>query len=473
MKLSAPQILQPPLGCQISYADWLQLIAYMESFSGMATALSNGVTDALPPIQPVSMVFGSGLSVAVGGTDNNNGCQFALCQGILCASAGNPVGTQYNFTIPSNSTGSTRIDAIAMQPSTQQVTVTPRKVEQPDGSKPIQNVPVVINGLAIQYIEGPNGGGNPGIPSGWEKFAHIAVPNGAVSLDDSAITLFFPYLNANAFTTTTSGVTIPAIGSTVTLPVNDTSVWVAGDVGYAIGPASANAFLFNVVSVDANTNTMLVTNLNTTIQGNGLMVVGALVLPAATAPVSCTTTTTTVFKLPADGGLAFDINVSNAGAFPIGSFGYVVGVVNSKSFYFQVVGQGNQPPGGPYIRVQTVAIGQGGPSLIGSTILTGSLVFNSSPPALMEEDQDNGGFLNPTQPIRAKKGTVTIGTAGGTAAVTFDPNLPYSSSSSYAISLAANAAALDASYTNKTASGFTIKLNGSGTGNVGWSTKGY
>lgn len=478
-KLSAPDVLQPIQGTQVSYIDWNQLVAFMEQMAATSIALSQGIPtlDALPPLQPVTCVFpGSGLSVAVGGTDNVTGAQWALCQGIMCASVGNPVGTQYNFTIAAAPTGSqpTRIDALVCQPIQQQVTTVTRNVEQVGGSKIPTSIPVVIQGLAFEYIQGPSSGGNPTIPAGWEKFAHIAVANGATALTDADLTGFFPYMNQNAFTTTTEQLPggVPAEGSNVTFTVNDTSVWAAGDFGYIVGPGSANGFLFEVVSTDDNALTMTITNINTLIQGSGILPVGSYVLAAALAPVCCTTTTTTI---PVYGG-SVTLNVTNSSDYPAGGYGTIIGRVFGQSFYFQVLNNL-----GSSIHVQLIGIGQGGFGILSgaASIAVGSVLLPSVPPGLVEEDQDNGNILNPTVPLRVKKGTVNFGSGTTHAVAFFQHNfgsgsvtvLPYSGSNTYGISLAVDTAGVTANWSSQTANGFSITT--SAACNVLWTATGY
>lgn len=464
MQIKAPQILQPIEGTQVGFVDWNQLVSFLQSMSSIALSLQQGVTDALPPIQPVAASPASGsLSVSIGGADANHP-QWALVQAQLCASISPSV-----FTITGNTGSVTRKDAIVCQPNATQVSTTPRKVQQPGGSQPVENIPVVIPGLAFQYVTGPDGGGNPSIPSGWELFAYVFVAVDAANLTDSDIEVQFPYMNPNSFTVTTSSTAVPAEGSQVTIDVNDTSVWNELDIAYIVGPHSDNGFIAQIVSggVDPNANTLTVENLNTAINGSGTMPIGALVVPAGIAPVVCSTTVTNV---PANIGGSFTIDCSSTGQFTQGTYGLLTGRVHGKGAYFLVTGQNSATQ----LQCELVQLAQGGVSLLGSTLLPGSTLNSGVPPGTMEEDQDNGGFLNPTQPLRTKKGTVTI-TSGAPVDVTFAGAgaTNFSSSSSYEIFLQpkGGSGVTAPYYTSKDAGGFTV--NATGTGDIGWVAIGY
>jgi len=469
VKLIAPAVLQPIMGTQISFEDWNQLVSLTESMSSIGLALQQGVTNALPPIQPVQAAPVSGvLEINIGGPDTDHP-QWTLCQGLLCASVGDPPGTQVTLTVPANSTGETRVDAICCQPDYPQVDTASRKVEQPGGSTPTQDIPIVIQGLAFQYVEGPDGGGNPTIPTGWEVFAYVNVPDSATSIVDGDIDVQFPYMNPNAFTVTTTSTTVPAEGSQVTVNVNDTSVWKELDLAYIVGPHSDNGFLAQIVSggVDGNANTLTVENLNTAINGSGTMPIGALVVPAGIAPVVCSMTVT---DIPANIGDSFTIDMSSTGQYTPGSYGLITGRVHGKGAYFLVTNQNSATQ----LQCTLIGIAQGGPSLLGSTLLPGSTINSCAPPGIIEEDQDNGGFLNPTQPLRVKKGTVTI-TSGAPVDVTFagSGGANFFSSSSYEIVLTCKGSAGVSApyYTSKSAGGFTV--NATGTGDIGWIAMGY
>jgi hypothetical protein len=365
------------------------------------------------------------------------------------------------FNVPPNAGGSVRTDAIVCQPATVQVGTVNRPVEQPGGSKPTEAVPMVINGLAFQYVEGPSGGGNPTIPTGWENFCYLSVAIGASSLTDDDITVNFPYMNPNSFTLSTSPTTVPAEGSNVTINVNDISVWDIGDFGCIIGPHADNAFMFVIVDIDENQNTLTVTNLNTTINGTGTIADGAFVLPAGDAPVICSTSNTVVPPL----GSVVNVYMSSTGAFTQGAYGLMIGPGANHGFYFVVVQNF-----GKYCNVRNIGVAIGGSACIGASLTEGSTIYPSNPPAIVEEDQGNGGALNPTQPIRVKFGVVVFSGAG-TQAVAFDTNLPFSGNSTYHIGFSSNTPGMSPIFSAKTAAGFSITA--SAAGSVTWEAIGY
>lgn len=347
--LLTPEFLNAPYGCQISYADWTQIVASVMQTVGSGAAFQQGELNAQTLLQPLT-IAPSGLQLSIGGTSTTP--QYVLCQGLLCGS----IAVQ-TFTVPANNGTATRKDIICLQADeTLQVGTVTREVEDSSGNKTNQNIPVIIAGLQYQYVEGDSAGDVPSPPAGYVTFAIISVPVGAVSITSGEIAIQFPAMNpvgpaGHGSTTTTESLVIPAVGASLASTVGDSTAFPVGT--YALISDGTHVVIGNVTVNSTGNITITVQQILLGAQGNtianGAIVTfsgsqgaigatGATGAQGATGPAGPTgatgatgpsganghgsTVTTQGVLIPVVGGSAAIITVDPA-AFPVGEYGLV------------------------------------------------------------------------------------------------------------------------------------------------------
>lgn len=248
--VAPPEVLDPPFGCMIEFTDWIQLLNYTLQTTGYCTAFQQGTTNATTLLQPLAIVP-TGMLLTIG---DNVIAQFVLCNGILCGTNG-----ASGFTVPANSSGITRTDKIWIKNDLLIVTTVTREVEDTEGNKTDQSIPVVIAGLDIVY---DTGGLSP--PGGtYQDFAHVTVVNGAVSIAPGDIAIQFAAMNpagptgaaGHGSTLSTGTCLIPAVSSPTTVLVADPTAFPAGTFGFITD--GTHAFVFQVTGVSGSTLTIV------------------------------------------------------------------------------------------------------------------------------------------------------------------------------------------------------------------------
>ena len=375
------QFLQAIQGTQISFTDWQQQYASLAAIFGQGIAAQQGITAGLPNVQPLLVTFPGGMGIWLGQVATPSSPQFAFTRAQLSATT-----ALTGYTVPNNSTGSTRNDAIVCQPGQIQITTVNREVEATDGSKSIQAIPIVYFGLVFQYITGPSGGGSPSIPAGFDEFCTISVANGAVSINSSNVTVLFPVMNAQGAgaTMTTSTVTAPSIGSSVVLPVLRTDAFPIGTPVFAVNAGATVGFTGTVTARSTSANAG---NLTVQVSGYPIGVPGSFasgatvtfggIAGAIGAAGHGTTSNTTAIgpsnSLPAIGGNT-TFTVLDPTAFPTGTYGYVVGPFNALAMFFSVVSVS-----GNTLTVTALGYGLGAGPGLGPINPNGTVTFSGIP----------------------------------------------------------------------------------------------
>jgi hypothetical protein len=373
----APQFYEPVDGAKVEYTDWNQLFQSALASIGGGAAFQQGVQHALPLVQPLAVTPTTGMNVSVGGVSANNP-QFVMVNANLAAAI---LATTY--TVPNNATGSTRNDIIAVTQTLIQVSSVSREVEDTSGNKTIETLPIVVNGLAVEYLTGATGGALPTVSAPYVDFAHIAVPNGAVSVNSSEITVSLPNMNPQGAgaTMTTSVVTAPAVGASVTIPVARTDAFPVGTPVYCVNVAGTTAFTGTVTSRSTSSNagtltikaTSYVLGTPSSSMGIGTTITFGGIQGATGASGHGTTSNIAGIVLP---GLNANVSfaVLDPTAFPVGASGLAVGPANVFAFYFTVLSVA-----GNTLTVQLTSYALGGVS--GVTLGGGGTITFSGPPA--------------------------------------------------------------------------------------------
>lgn len=340
INLTPPEVLDPIFGTLIEFTDWIQLLNYTLQTTGYCTAFQQGTTNAQTLLQPLA-ISPSGMVLTIG---DNSLAQFVLCNGILCGTDG-----ASGFTVPNNSSGITRTDKIWIKNDLLTITTVTREVEDTEGNKSDQSIPVVIAGLDVVY---DTGGLSP--PGGtYQDFAHISVANGAVSIAPGDITIQFALMNpagptgpaGHGSTLSTGTCTIPAVSSPTTVAVADPTAFPAGAFGFITD--GTHAFVFQVTGVAGSTltvvNLLTVAGAPTNVVGSGAVVTfsgepgaaGAAGTPgtpgAAGSNGHGATSTTSNESIPATGAAGV-LAVADGFAFPNGALGIVSDGTHAYAF---------------------------------------------------------------------------------------------------------------------------------------------
>lgn len=257
------------------------------------------------------------------------------------------------------------------------------------GLKTMQNIPIVGMGVQYWYNEGastPQHGGS--------IFALVTVPNNAASITTGDIAIQFPNLNpagpagasgANAYTTTTAGVVIPAVNSPVTVPVASGAPFPNGS--YLVASDGTHGIHGQVTAGGGTTSlTVLVDAIVAGAQGNTIAS-GATVAPSGEQGAQGTqgpqgnagsngaaghgaTTSTSGITIPAVGSNVAT-PVSDATAFPVGTYGFISD--GTHAFDFQVMSVASNT-----ITIQNLGVVLGA---VGNTVASGATVTFSGPPS--------------------------------------------------------------------------------------------
>ncbi len=471
-----PSLLAPnQTGVMVEQTDWDNLLTFAFQVSGYAIALSQGVANGIPPSQNLGCTALGGMVIGLGPTGAN--ANYALITGILCAST-----SQQQFTVPSNGSGQTRVDAVCVQFAQMQGSTVSRPV-QGGGS---QEIPYNYAGIAFQYVEGTPGSGAPSAPSGWVIFAEITVPSGASSITNGDIAIEFPTIDPTGpqgptgpagigNTTLTAGVTIPDFGASCTLDVAATAAFPVGANGMAISGDSSCAMYFEVTAVGSGTLT--VTNIGAVpgYANTGHMTTGGTV---GFGNQLGYTYITAQINLPAAGATAVGTPVSSYGNWSPGQQGVMVGIDNSCAFLFEVIDLGTNGPGTMDIYCVAPILGN-----VGSGMAVGSILY---PLGNLEVSFQDGNLLGyasgfpATAPIKYKlTGKVSSVNNGNPKTVTF-PTLSgganiFQGANYYRITGLTGLGPFFAyaPEADKLATGFTIATTDATGGDVEWAVEGY
>ncbi len=358
-----------------------QLASLMEIGKGVMA--QQGVLSALPlassPVPPLSVSANNTMLVTAGGG------QMVFCQGYICD------GCQaQGFTVPAASASAVRVDLISIAPQAVQVGTQTRNVLVAGVPTPTAE-PLLNHGVAYTYTEGTPGSGQPATPAGTTAFATITVPISASGITSGDIAYLLPTMNPTgpigpgAYTTTTAGVVIPSVGSSVSVPVASGAAFPNGiDLVVSDGTHAIHGSVISggeTASLSVRVDAVLLGSTGNTIASGATTVPAGQAGPqgatGATGPTGPAgpnghgaTTSTAAVVIPAVGSSA-SVTVADATAFPDGTYGLISD--GSHAFAFQVTAVS-----GLTLTLLCTAISLGA---AGNTVASGAAVTFSGAPA--------------------------------------------------------------------------------------------
>lgn len=293
---------------------------------GEVLASMLGGYDALPMINPVTMtatVGGGHVNVTVGTLG-----QWLICQGRMCDYIPLTTLTQ---SPPDGVTS--RVDILCVQYTQTGTDGVTRVFQQPDGSDSTTTILTERQSVTWDYVQGTPGAGQPATPGGFELFAVIAVPAGAVTLT--------PVIQFK--TTQQLGFSLNALLGAVTLVGGtDISVGVSGqNITIAVNVAIVNTVnghsgaITVVAGSGINVSTsgggaITITNTQTATTVNGIA--GAVTIAAGTgitvgtAGSTITITSTGVTDVM---GISGSVTIAGAGGTTIGVAGSTITITST------------------------------------------------------------------------------------------------------------------------------------------------
>jgi hypothetical protein len=238
-------------GENVSYADALTEQQANRQQIGSGIVSQQGVLNAVPLFEPLTVQPIGGMQVTVGGQN-----QRVLCDGYLCD--GCPAQT---FTVPAAPSSGVRKDLIAIQYQQIVVGSISRQVKDASGNLSQQNIPTVNDGVTYQYVQGDTSGNPPAAPQGWNAFAVITVNAGVSQITASNIQILFPTMNPvgpqgpSPVATTTSQVFIPNVGQSVNVGVTSGQSYPNGE--YVLISDGSHA-IYGVITAGGESTTLTV-----------------------------------------------------------------------------------------------------------------------------------------------------------------------------------------------------------------------